>query len=150
MTLICMNNLRRRSLGLMARNPDTPSAKPNAAGIKAVRCTLPVPRKPPRPKATSRTANTSVTFAKHHILPEHSEDTSCMDASVATKDAKIDGFNCEVDPVQRCIRADPPFANARTCSRVAMVVSPGNVVNNAPCAHPSLIASSGDSPLMSP
>lgn len=31
-----------------------------------------------------------------------------------------------------CILAVPPFANARTCSNVAMLVSPGKVVNNAP------------------
>ena len=32
----------------------------------------------------------------------------------------------------RCIRAEPPLAKARTCSNVAMEVSPGNVVNSAP------------------
>src|ERR1700685_216161 len=50
----------------------------------------------------------------------------------------------------RCIRADPPCANARTCSTVAMVVSPGKVVSSAPWAQPSLTDSSGDSPLSSP
>ena len=47
------------------------------------------------------------------------------------------------------MRADPPLANARTCSSVAIVVSPGNVVSSAPCAQPSLTASSGDSPVRS-
>jgi hypothetical protein len=36
------------------------------------------------------------------------------------------------------MRAEPPCANARTCSAVAIVVSPGKVVSNAPCAQPSL------------
>ncbi len=44
------------------------------------------------------------------------------------------------------MRADPPLAKARTCSSVAMVVSPGKVVSSAPCAQPSLTASSGGSP----
>ena len=42
---------------------------------------------------------------------------------------------------QRWMRAEPPLAKARTCS-VAIVVSPGNVVSNAPWAQPSLTASS--------
>ena len=41
------------------------------------------------------------------------------------------------------MRAEPPSANARTWSSVAIVVSPGKVVSSAPCAQPSLIASSG-------
>jgi len=32
------------------------------------------------------------------------------------------------------MRAEPPRAKARTCSTVAMVVSPGKVVSSAPCA----------------
>ena len=36
------------------------------------------------------------------------------------------------------MRAEPPFAKARTCSTVAIVVSPGKVVSSAPCAQPSL------------
>jgi hypothetical protein len=48
------------------------------------------------------------------------------------------------------MRADPPLANARTCSRVAMVVSPGKVVISAPCAQPSLTASSSGSPVSRP
>ena len=44
------------------------------------------------------------------------------------------------------MRAEPPLANARTCSSVAIVVSPGKVVSSAPCAQPSLSASSGSSP----
>ena len=44
------------------------------------------------------------------------------------------------------MRADPPLANARTCSTVAIVVSPGNVVSSAPCAQPSFTASSRSSP----
>ena len=51
---------------------------------------------------------------------------------------------------QRWMRAEPPFAKARTCASVAMVVSPGNDVRRAPCAHPSLRASSGLSPESSP
>ena len=39
------------------------------------------------------------------------------------------------------MRAEPPLAKARTCSRVAMVVSPGKVVSSAPCAQPRLTAS---------
>jgi len=50
----------------------------------------------------------------------------------------------------RWMRADPPLAKARTCSTVAMVVSPGKVVSSAPCAQPSLTASSGVSPLSRP
>ena len=50
----------------------------------------------------------------------------------------------------RWMRAEPPLANARTCSSVAMVVSPGKVVSSAPCAQPSLTASSGDSPVSRP
>ena len=38
----------------------------------------------------------------------------------------------------RWIRAEPPLANARTCSSVAIVVSPGKVVSSAPCAQPEL------------
>ena len=38
------------------------------------------------------------------------------------------------------------MAKARTCSSVAMVVSPGKVVSSAPCAQPSLSASSGFGP----
>ena len=45
------------------------------------------------------------------------------------------------------MRAEPPLANAFTCSNVAMVVSPGNVVSRAPCAHPSFNASAGVSPV---
>src|SRR5262249_20260867 len=50
----------------------------------------------------------------------------------------------------RWIRADPPFANDRTCASVAIVVSPGKVVVNAPCAQPSFTDSSADSPMRSP
>ena len=50
----------------------------------------------------------------------------------------------------RWMRAEPPFAKARTCSTVAMVVSPGNVVSSAPCAQPSFTASCGDSPVSRP
>ena len=39
------------------------------------------------------------------------------------------------------MRAEPPLAKALTCSTVAIVVSPGNVVSSAPCAQPSLTAS---------
>ena len=53
-------------------------------------------------------------------------------------------------PLYRCTRAEPPFANARTCSTVDIVVSPGKVVSSAPCAHPSLTDSSGDSPASRP
>ena len=35
-TLMCMKSLRRLSLGLMARKPKTPSARPNQMGISAV------------------------------------------------------------------------------------------------------------------
>ncbi len=49
-----------------------------------------------------------------------------------------------------CIRAEPPFANARTWSTVAIVVSPGKVVRSAPCAQPSFTASSGASPVSKP
>ncbi len=70
-----------------------------------------------------------------------------------------DTTNCVNDEVhlrataakfQRWIRAEPPFANALTCSTDAMVVSPGYVVRSAPCAQPSLTASSGDSPVRRP
>ena len=36
------------------------------------------------------------------------------------------------------MRAEPPRAKARTCSAVAIVVSPVKVVRSAPCAQPSL------------
>ena len=45
---------------------------------------------------------------------------------------------------QRWMRAEPPLAKAFTCSSVAMVVSPGNVVSSAPCAQPRLTASCSD------
>ena len=51
---------------------------------------------------------------------------------------------------QRWMRADPPLAKARTCSSVAIVVSPGNVVISAPCAQPSLTACSAVSPVSRP
>ena len=35
-TLMCMNSLRRLSLGLIARKPKTPRATPNHVGISAV------------------------------------------------------------------------------------------------------------------
>jgi len=35
----------------------------------------------------------------------------------------------------------PAFGNARTCSTVDIVVSPGKVVSNAPCAQPRFTAS---------
>ncbi len=50
----------------------------------------------------------------------------------------------------RWMRAVPPCAKARTCSTVAIVVSPGNVVSSAPCAQPRRTAFSGDSPLSRP
>ena len=50
----------------------------------------------------------------------------------------------------RWMRAEPPLANAFTCSTVAIVVSPGNVVSNAPCAQPRLTASWGVSPVSRP
>jgi hypothetical protein len=51
---------------------------------------------------------------------------------------------------QRWMRAEPPAAKARTWSRLAIVVSPGNVVSSAPWAQPSFSASSGDSPVRRP
>ena len=39
---------------------------------------------------------------------------------------------CQRRHFQRWIRADPPLAKARTCSTVAIVVSPGKVVRSAP------------------
>ena len=51
---------------------------------------------------------------------------------------------------QRWMRAEPPLASALTCSTVAIVVSPGNVVSKAPCAQPSLTASSGSTPVSRP
>ena len=50
----------------------------------------------------------------------------------------------------RCTRAEPPLANAFTCSTVAIVVSPGNVVSSAPCAQPSFTASSSEAPVSRP
>ena len=50
----------------------------------------------------------------------------------------------------RWMRAEPPLANAFTCSTVAIVVSPGNVVSSAPCAQPRLTASCGVSPVSRP
>jgi hypothetical protein len=50
----------------------------------------------------------------------------------------------------RAILAEPPWANARTWSRLAIVVSPGKVVSSAPCAQPRRTASSGDAPVSSP
>jgi len=51
---------------------------------------------------------------------------------------------------QRWTRAPPPLAKASTCSRVAMVVSPGKVVSMAPWAQPRRRASSGVRPVISP
>ncbi len=48
------------------------------------------------------------------------------------------------------MRAEPPLAKARTCSTVDIVVSPGKVVNSAPCAQPNFNDSSGVSPVISP
>ncbi len=50
----------------------------------------------------------------------------------------------------RWMRADPPLANALTCSTVAMVVSPGKVVSSAPCAQPRFTASCSEAPVNSP
>ena len=51
---------------------------------------------------------------------------------------------------QRWMRAEPPLAKARTWSRLAMLVSPGNVVSSAPWAQPSSTARWGSSPLINP
>jgi hypothetical protein len=72
-----------------------------------------------------------------------------LDAAPLGSPAPTDIF-CFPPPRQRWILAEPPFANARTCSTVAMVVSPGNVVSNAPWAQPRLTASCGDSPVNKP
>ena len=48
---------------------------------------------------------------------------------------------------QRLIRVEPPLANARTSSTVAIVVSPGKVVISAPCAQPRCTASSSEFPI---
>ena len=50
----------------------------------------------------------------------------------------------------RWMRADPPWASARTWASVAMVVSPGKVVSRAPCAQPRRSASSIPVPVMRP
>ncbi len=50
----------------------------------------------------------------------------------------------------RWIRAEPPLAKACTCSTVAMLVSPGNVVSSAPWAQPRLTASCSLAPDSSP
>ena len=63
------------------------------------------------------------------------------------------GMEAGVSPFiypQRWTRAVPPLARASTSSSLAMVVSPGKVVRSAPCAHPSLRASSGALPASSP
>jgi hypothetical protein len=85
-------------------------------------------------------------------------DGSCQFGSVSQESSKrIQGAPPAVqDPrsvsrrLYRCMRAEPPWAKARTCSRVAMVVSPGKVVSSAPWAQPSLTASCGGSPARMP
>ena len=49
-----------------------------------------------------------------------------------------------------CTLALPPLAKASTSANLAMVVSPGKVVSNAPCAQPSRNDSSGSRPVIKP
>ena len=77
---MCMNSLRRASLGLMARNPKMPSARPNHVGISAVGCALPVP------KITNQTQEQSEEPQRPmSLLPcetsvsAHGKNTSCLD-----------------------------------------------------------------------
>src|ERR1700749_993806 len=93
---MCMNSLRRVSLGLIARNPNTPSANPNQVGISAVGCWLPVPKKLTKPSTIRSTANKRVTFAiqdlssnAHHLdsldeLPHHPMHNSDQTAPAFT------------------------------------------------------------------
>ena len=63
---------------------------------------------------------------------------------------KLDCGSAEYTPLYRWIRAEPPLANARTCSTVAMLVSPGKVVSSAPWAQPRFTASCSVAPESSP
>jgi hypothetical protein len=91
---------------------------------------IPPPRKPPKRYTFPSKAKIRVTLATKDLHPCAKQEYQLL--------------------AYRWIRADPPLAKARTCSAVAMVVSPGKVVSSAPCAQPSLTASSGDSPLSRP
>src|SRR5690348_3744520 len=76
------------------------------------------------------------------IAPPHGSGAS--ESIIASESGHDHNF------AQRWMRADPPEAKARTCSRVAIVVSPGKVVIKAPCAQPSFTAVSLSSPLRRP
>ncbi len=52
--------------------------------------------------------------------------------------------------VQRATRGLAPFMTFSTSARVAMVVSPGVLIANAPCAAPHSTAHSGDRPARKP
>ncbi len=141
-TLMCMNSLRRLSLGLMAKKPKMPSARPIHAGISAVGCALPVP-------IVSKQTQRNQKKRKYQCCLCHARPPSLLMARISGDSSpRLEGF--ELRLTYRWMRADPPLAKARTWSTVAMVVSPGKVVNRAPCAQPSLTASSGDSPVSSP
>lgn len=71
-------------------------------------------------------------------------------STTAPKPRRRSGVAARSGSLQRWMRAEAPRAKARTCSRLAMVVSPGNVVRSAPWAHPSFTASAGASPARSP
>jgi hypothetical protein len=70
-------------LALIARMPQMPSAIPNHAGMSAVGCALPVPKKPTSPSAISKTAKTIVTFAMRTSIPLQGKNNSCELSAVS-------------------------------------------------------------------
>jgi hypothetical protein len=129
-TLMCMNSLRRPFVGAHGQEAEDAQRQADPGGNQrggmqtaGAQKSQPAPKQPEAPQKP--------------VSPLPCETSILVLASI---------------PVAhyRWMRADPPLAKARTCSTVAMVVSPGKVVSNAPCAHPSLTASSGVSPVSRP
>ena len=87
-------------------------------------------------------------------LHEASDGVEALEVAQGTQPAIVflDIDMPRMDGIDTCrrMRADPPLAKSRTCESVAIVVSPGNVVIKAPCAHPRLTACCGVSPFSSP
>ena len=89
-TLMCMKSLRRFSLGLMARKPQMPSARPNHAGISAVGAGCRYPGTRPTQEQPTERAKTRVTFAKQYLFHVHGKDTSWRDASISRQSMQMD------------------------------------------------------------
>jgi len=64
--------------------------------------------------------------------------------------AVISHLSSRLNVRQRAIRAEPPRITASTSESVAMLVSPGVVMANAPCATPHWTAHSASLPASNP